>query len=593
MAGLFRAAFGSVDPGAFARGAERQLRLQELQRANQTRLNLQQYAPQQTSQAVSAEAAPKYDPNTFKIGQRTPLEGETEVYMNENGGYTSIAPVPPPAKLEIQELPVEEEKKAGVKVPPNTVIMPKGDQVGTPTFQGEVTTVEPTEGTELEKNDLQLQGMPWKVIEKDGGKVVVHNGVEYNIKDPMGDGSSLILVDRYDRPNYPLTQKFTEARSKGIINTETAGGTVMSVDKIKDTADKAIAESDKDKVDVNNSGQKVTGKVDGITESGTPAEDQNTVTSVVGGSKETEGAVDVPSVYIENPSKAGYDIQKALRNRQYAVDVLQQQNKKTLDYQKIAEIYRISGDMDNYFKYQTIIDQAKSIAQGTQKSIREYNESIIYLQGMQGLADLAYGNNTNRLSMVWSEYSGRQVRIVPRTDGLFDLFMDGQLVNKGMTKSSVSSMAQLQFDSSYRTKMAGRKDAIFESALQTKEEKEKIIAETLKEITVKNVEGQAAIQLEMIKQMATSFTNSGAGDGTGLAIIGGQPYYFNPRTDKYKPGEDEPYGKGPGLTPLSTSDALGMLQSMPNANINIPNPFLTQDVVTAEENNKKANTEEK
>lgn len=601
MAGLLRAAFGGVDPGAFSRGAERQLRLQELQRANQTRLNLQQYAPQQTSQAVSTPAAPVYDPNAFAIQQRTPLENEYDVTIGPDGGYTAHAVVPRPPEITIEELPPPPppaDKNAGLSIPSSTVIMPKADQVGTPTFKGEVTTVEPKEGTDVEKIDLQVQGMPWKVIEKDGGKVVVHNGVEYNISDPIGDGSSLILVDRYGRPNYPLTQQFTAARAEGITNTETEGSEVKSVEEIKDTAEEAIDEADKEKVTIKNTGQVVTEKVDGITDAGTAVErtDPNTVTAVIGGSAETEGAVDVPSVYIKNPSKAGYDIQKALRNRQASVSVLQEQNKKTLDYQKIAEIYRISGDMDNYFKYQTIIDQAKSIAQGTQQTIREYNESIIYLQGMQGLADLAYGNNTNRLSMVWSEYSGRQVRIAPRTDGLFDIFMDGQMVETGLTKADVSSMAQLQFDSEYRAKMAGRKDAAFESMLQTQEEKEKIIAETLKQITIENVKGEAAIQLEMIKKSATSFTSTGNGEG--VAIINGMPYYFSPQTPLYRPGEDEPYDYGAGLVPLGSNTALGLIygnQGNGNPQVNIPNPYMSQpDVAAAIENQQKAtNTEEK
>ena len=69
-----------------------------------------------------------------------------------------------------------------------------------------------------EKQSLHVQGFPWKVIDKNGGKVVVHNGVEYDIKE-VGDGS-FILTNRMGMPNYPLTDAFTKARIRGITDTE-------------------------------------------------------------------------------------------------------------------------------------------------------------------------------------------------------------------------------------------------------------------------------------------------------------------------------------------------------------------------------------
>ena len=77
-----------------------------------------------------------------------------------------------------------------------------------------------------------MQGFPWKVIDKNGGKIVVHNGVEYNIKDVFGDGSSLMLVDRYDRPNQVLTDAFTKGRARGITNTELVPRTSSSQDDL-------------------------------------------------------------------------------------------------------------------------------------------------------------------------------------------------------------------------------------------------------------------------------------------------------------------------------------------------------------------------
>lgn len=91
--------------------------------------------------------------------------------------------------------------------PDLSVLMPSG-------------TTQNTNASDEEKEELHVQGFPWKVIDKNGGKIVVHNGVEYNIKDVMGDGTSFQLTDRYGRPNFALTDAFTKGRAKGILNTE-------------------------------------------------------------------------------------------------------------------------------------------------------------------------------------------------------------------------------------------------------------------------------------------------------------------------------------------------------------------------------------
>ena len=81
-----------------------------------------------------------------------------------------------------------------------------------------------------DKQSLHVQGMPWKIIDKNNGKVVVHNGVEYNIKD-MGDGS-FILTNRMGMPNYPLTDAFTKGRARGITDTEITPRTSSSADDL-------------------------------------------------------------------------------------------------------------------------------------------------------------------------------------------------------------------------------------------------------------------------------------------------------------------------------------------------------------------------
>jgi hypothetical protein len=83
--------------------------------------------------------------------------------------------------------------------------------------------------SDADKTDLHVQGFPWKVLDKNGGKVVIHNGVEYDIKK-IGD--SYVLTNRMGMPNYPLTDAFTKGRSRGITNTEIVPRTNSAADDL-------------------------------------------------------------------------------------------------------------------------------------------------------------------------------------------------------------------------------------------------------------------------------------------------------------------------------------------------------------------------
>ena len=67
---------------------------------------------------------------------------------------------------------------------------------------------------------------------------------------------------------------------------------------------------------------------------------------------------------------------------------------------------------------------------------------------MQGLQDLANGS-VNRAAMVWSEYSGMDIRINPRSDGKYDVTLNGKPY-KTYDLKTLSETLQLAFDQGYR-----------------------------------------------------------------------------------------------------------------------------------------------
>jgi len=290
-----------------------------------------------------------------------------------------------------------------------------------------------------------------------------------------------------------------------------------------------------------------------------------------------ENEVNSPAIYIENPSKIGLDMQRAMKTREESVQLFNRLQTQMKDYQRMAEIYRISGDMQNYMEYKGLAEQAYNNVITARDTITAQDQNIVYLQGMQGLNDLRYGNNPNRLNMVWSMYSGREVRIIPRSDGNFNIMMDGQMISENISMRDVSHLAQIQFDSSYKASIAktaaDQSMKLFEANIDMQKEQQKMVAEIYKLKIEQNLKAKAEQQLEFIKQMKGEFKAIGDGSGKGIVQIGGQVYLFDPMMEFTKPDSDEKY-YAPGTKKITFQDAASMIQGSGSE----ANPYLTDNV---------------
>ena len=250
--GLIGNIAGNLNQDKFVEGAEAENRLQALQRANFTR-DQERFAQQNltvpkppvvtdVTQGMAGLNLDRFGGNYIDV---KPLDQE--------GGVAEGLPLEDPFYKDKILRDFEKSQQGGTGEPPvvpefdssKTVINPSdnqnlpNDQIPIPEFQNPDLSALFPEGvvsendvSDEEKESLHVQGFPWKVIDKNGGKIVVHNGVEYNIKDVFGDGSSLMLVDKYDRPNQVLTDAFTKARARGITNTELVPRTSSSQDDL-------------------------------------------------------------------------------------------------------------------------------------------------------------------------------------------------------------------------------------------------------------------------------------------------------------------------------------------------------------------------
>jgi hypothetical protein len=166
--------------------------------------------------------------------------------------------------------------------------------------------------------------------------------------------------------------------------------------------------------------------------------------------------------------------------------------------------------------------------------IMELDDNLFYLQGMQGLQEITMANDPRRLSTVWSQAVGLPVNVVPRTDGRFNIAVNGRVTREGVTADTVSDMARSSFDVAFRQQKAAASakfnEKMQESMLKIQEGNALELAKMIRETTVEGVKGNNALTLEWAKaNMNWDIKPTGAGDGT--IIIrppNSPPYLFNP-----------------------------------------------------------------
>ncbi len=217
--------------------------------------------------------------------------------------------------------------------------------------------------------------------------------------------------------------------------------------------------------------------------------------------------VQPPAFYQSDPSKLGFDLRNYLEERALIINQTNQ-NVQVLaqrsDYfRRLAEVSRIGGTDEA--SYNQLINQstelmakAQTMQQAGALEAKKAENKIMYLQGMQGLQDLANGS-VNRAAMVWSQYSGMDVRINPRSDGKYDITLNGKPY-KTMDFQQLSNTLQLAFDQGYRKSQQAaattRALKTFEAQLEITKENRKAYNDRQKAV----LDSKLKIYEEMAKQ---------------------------------------------------------------------------------------------
>ena len=205
--------------------------------------------------------------------------------------------------------------------------------------------------------------------------------------------------------------------------------------------------------------------------------------------------MDPSNFYLADQAAVPRDMQVALQNRQ--------------ELARMAGMYQRAG-MGSEFTQMRL-------------KVLELDNSLTFLQGMQGIQELALANDPRRLAAVWSQYTGVPVQLQPQTDGTYNVMVNGRVTQRGVASNTIIDAARSSFDTEYRnaqaTSAAKSAEEILKSQLRMTEETAKAVAQTTRELQLELLKGENTRATEIVKQMDPNGKITMLPDGSGQAIL--------------------------------------------------------------------------
>lgn len=258
---------------------------------------------------------------------------------------------------------------------------------------------------------------------------------------------------------------------------------------------------------------------------------QGTGTGGSGGAPASGGGVQLASSAAETPAPVRLDPSKFYLTNQDAVPRDMQ-----IALQNRQELARMAG----------MYQRAGMGAEFTQMRMKvmELDNSLTFLQGMQGIQELALARDPRRLAAVWSQYTGVPVQLQPQTDGTYNVMVNGQVTQRGVTSNTIIDAARSSFDAEYRNAQVASSSAMsmkqFESGLKINEQASKTLGDLTSALQQEQLKGANSAALEQIKndlKIELERQNPEAkvtmsNDSTGSAILS----YKDGRVATFTPG---------------------------------------------------------
>lgn len=168
----------------------------------------------------------------------------------------------------------------------------------------------------------------------------------------------------------------------------------------------------------------------------------------------------------------------------------------------------------------------------TRATLDTMDNQLYKMQGDQGVAEFLQsgGQDANRMMGVYSYYTGNQMQLQPRSDGLYNMVVNGKVAAQGLPREKVVERIRLTLDEGFRQQQAAIASKIFESQLKRDEKSAEQLGKYIADIGIENIKGVNQLNVEKLKALKYEVKPTGAGDGTVIITppFGGTPFVFNP-----------------------------------------------------------------
>jgi len=175
--------------------------------------------------------------------------------------------------------------------------------------------------------------------------------------------------------------------------------------------------------------------------------------------------MEMAEYFLAEPKSIAYEMQQLTQTAQQQAALLTRQRNESA---QLAQMYMQSGTSAGIENAMKIRDSIGQMDAGLLQLQQQVTEKQMYLQGMQGLRELAIANDPRRLAGVLTQYLGAPVGIQPRPDGLYNYFVNGKKVKDGLSPGQLAETALRDFNPESRAAAAASAKMENELALKLK-----------------------------------------------------------------------------------------------------------------------------
>jgi len=211
--------------------------------------------------------------------------------------------------------------------------------------------------------------------------------------------------------------------------------------------------------------------------------------------------MEMAEFYLANPESIPYELQQVNQMAQQQSAFLTQQRNETA---QLAQVYMRSGTQQGIEAAMRLRENIGQLDASLLQIQQQVGQKQAYLQGMQGLRELATANDPRRLSGVLTQFMGTPVGIQPRPDGKYNYFLNGKKVQDGVSPAQLAAMALKEFSPEART--ASAQSAQLENELALKRKYGDAMVNAMRDIQKAMIDGEYKIAEERAKQLQGKLT---------------------------------------------------------------------------------------